>query len=142
MLFWLRTKIWLSASYNTMWCLIGCASGDLGTILFFQLTGIAFPFWGIFTLAIVNGLLLSFALETAILMLQRKMPAKAALKIAASMSMISMISMELAMNIVDYYLTGGLRLSWGVLPPILAAGFIFPMPYNYWRLEALGKACH
>jgi len=25
---------------------------------------------------------------------------------------------------------------------MLAAGFITPLPYNYWRLKALGKACH
>jgi len=22
------------------------------------------------------------------------------------------------------------------------AGFFAPLPYNYWRLKALGKACH
>jgi hypothetical protein len=25
---------------------------------------------------------------------------------------------------------------------MLAAGFITPLPYNYWRLKALGKSCH
>ena len=25
---------------------------------------------------------------------------------------------------------------------MLVAGFFAPLPYNYWRLKALGKACH
>jgi hypothetical protein len=25
---------------------------------------------------------------------------------------------------------------------MLIAGFVTPLPYNYWRLKALGKACH
>ena len=25
---------------------------------------------------------------------------------------------------------------------VSAAGFVTPLPYNYWRLKALGKACH
>ena len=33
----------------------GCAIGDLGTILFFQLTGIPWPVWAIMGLAIMNG---------------------------------------------------------------------------------------
>ncbi|MCA8833581.1 MAG: DUF4396 domain-containing protein, partial [Proteobacteria bacterium] len=32
--------------------------------------------------------------------------------------------------------------TWWVLPFMLAAGFIAPLPYNYWRLKALGKSCH
>jgi hypothetical protein len=28
------------------------------------------------------------------------------------------------------------------VPLMLAAGFVTPLPYNYWRLKALGKACH
>ena len=58
------------------------------------------------------------------------------------MSFISMISMEISMNLVDYLLVGDARLTWWVIPFMLAAGFITPLPYNYWRLKALGKACH
>jgi hypothetical protein len=39
-------------------------------------------------------------------------------------------------------MTGGARLNFTVLPVMLAAGFLTPLPYNYWRLKALGKACH
>jgi len=58
------------------------------------------------------------------------------------MSLISMVSMELAMNITDVLLTGGAVIKLWVLPFMLFAGFITPLPYNYWRLKALGKACH
>ncbi len=65
-----------------------------------------------------------------------------ALKTALGMSLISMVSMEVAMNLVDYLMTGGAELNPVVVPVMLLAGFITPLPYNYWRLKALGKACH
>jgi hypothetical protein len=123
-----------------MWCLAGCAIGDLGTILFFQLTGIPWPVLAIMTLAIVNGLLTSIALETVIL--SRQMPLPLAFRTAIGMSLISMIAMEAAMNVTDVILTGGAMLNWWVVPIMLVAGFVTPLPYNYWRLKALGKACH
>ncbi|MEO1143080.1 MAG: DUF4396 domain-containing protein, partial [Pseudomonadota bacterium] len=131
---------WGRASYNTMWCLIGCSIGDMGTILFFQLTGIPWPTLAIMALAIMNGILTSIALETFIL--SRQMALNLAFKTAIGMSLISMVSMEIAMNSVDVFLTGGARLTWWVIPFMLLAGFITPLPYNYWRLKALGKACH
>ena len=83
-----------------------CAIGDFGTILFFQLTKIPFPVMGIMTLAIINGLITSIILETVILMRQSFDFSKA-LKTAMGMSFISMISMEIMMNLTDYFLTGG-----------------------------------
>ena len=137
---WRCRHTWRTASYNTMWCLIGCAIGDMGTILFFQLTGIPWPVLLIMSLAIINGLLTSIALETFIL--ARQMPLRLAFKTAIGMSLISMIGMEVAMNVTDVALTGGAMLTWWVVPLMLAAGFVTPLPYNYWRLKALGKACH
>ena len=137
---WRCRHTWRRASYNTMWCLIGCAIGDMGTILFFQLTGIPWPVLLIMSLAIINGLLTSIALETFIL--ARQMPLRLAFKTAIGMSLISMIGMEMAMNVTDVALTGGAMLTWWVVPLMLAAGFMTPLPYNYWRLKALGKACH
>ena len=137
---WRCRHTWRRASYNTMWCLIGCAIGDMGTILFFQLTGIPWPVLLIMSLAIINGLLTSIALETGILV--RQMPLRLAFRTAIGMSLISMIGMEVAMNITDLALTGGAMLTWWVVPLMLAAGFVTPLPYNYWRLKALGKACH
>jgi hypothetical protein len=43
------------------------------------------------------------------------------------------------MNITDVILTGGAILKWSIIPIMLFAGFITPLPYNYWRLKALGK---
>ena len=137
---WRCRHTWRRASYNTMWCLIGCAIGDMGTILFFQLTGIPWPVLLIMSLAIINGLLTSIVLETFIL--ARQMPLRLAFKTAIGMSLISMIGMEVAMNVTDVALTGGAMLTWWVVPLMLAAGFMTPLPYNYWRLKALGKACH
>ena len=92
------------------------------------------------TLAIINGLITSVALETFIL--SRQMAFGAAFKTAIGMSFISMLAMEAAMNVTDVLLTGGAKLTLWVVPIMLLAGFIAPLPYNYWRLKALGKACH
>ena len=126
---------------NTGWCLLGCAIGDFGTILFFQLTKIPFPVMGIMTLAIINGLITSIILETIILMRQSFDFSKA-LKTAMGMSFISMISMEIMMNLTDYFLTGGAILTWWVVPIMLLVGFLTPWPYNYWRLKKFNIACH
>ena len=137
---WGCKHTWKTASHNTSWCLLGCAIGDLGTIAYFQFMGISWPVWAIMSLAIFNGLVTSILLETIIL--AKQMSLKFAFKTAIGMSLISMISMELAMNITDVVLTGGAVLTWWVIPFMLVAGFITPLPYNYWRLKALGKACH
>ena len=137
---WHCKHSWKQASYNTSWCLLGCAIGDLGTIAYFQYFGIDWPVLAILSLAIMNGLLTSIMLETIILM--RQMALAIAFKTAIGMSLISMIAMEAAMNITDVMLTGGAILTWWVIPFMLIAGFVTPLPYNYWRLKALGKACH
>jgi hypothetical protein len=138
--FWQSPETWGRASKNTLWCLAGCSIGDFGTIFFFQVTGIPWPAMAIMALAIVNGLATSIALETAIL--ARQMALTTAFRTAIGMSFISMIAMEAVMNAVDLWLTGGARLTWWVIPIMLTAGFLAPLPYNYWRLAALGKRCH
>ena len=137
---WRCKHTWKRASYNTSWCLLGCAIGDLGTIAYFQFMDIDWPVWAIMSLAIFNGLITSILLETIIL--SRQMLLKLAFKTAIGMSLISMIAMEVAMNITDVLLTGGAILTWWVIPFMLVAGFVTPLPYNYWRLKALGKGCH
>jgi hypothetical protein len=132
---------WKTSAKNTMWCVIGCSIGDFGTILFFQLSKISFPILGIMILAIINGLITSIILETFILMKQN-IEFKNALKTAMGMSFISMISMEITMNITDYLLTGGAMLTWWVIPIMLIVGFLTPWPYNYWRLKKFGITCH
>jgi len=138
---WSCKHTWKRSAKNTAWCLLGCAIGDLGTILFFQLTKIPFPMLGIMTLAIINGLITSIILETIILLRQNLNFSKA-FKTALGMSFISMISMEIAMNVTDVILTGGAILNWWVVPIMLIVGFLTPWPYNYWRLKKYNIACH
>ena len=138
---WSCKHTWKRSAKNTAWCLLGCSIGDFGTILFFQLTKIPFPVLGIMTLAIINGLITSIILETIILMRQN-FDFKKAFNTAIGMSFISMISMEVAMNLTDYFLTGGAILTWWVVPIMLAVGFVTPWPYNYWRVKKFNQACH
>ena len=138
---WSCRNTWKISAKNTAWCLLGCAIGDFGTILFFQITKIPFPVLAIMILAIINGLVTSIFLETFILIRQNLSFSKA-FKTAVGMSFISMISMEVAMNFTDYFLTGGAILNWWVVPIMLAVGFVTPWPYNYWRLKKFGINCH
>ena len=138
---WSCKQTWSRSAKNTAWCLLGCSIGDFGTILFFQLAKIPFPVLAIMTLAIINGIITSIILETIIL-LRQNFSFKLAFKTAVGMSLISMISMEIAMNLTDYLLTGGAILTWWVIPIMLAVGFVTPWPYNYWRLKKFNEACH
>ena len=138
---WSCKHTWSRSAKNTSWCLLGCSIGDFGTILFFQLTQIPFPVLAIMTLAIINGIITSIILETIIL-LRQNFSFKLAFKTAVGMSLISMVSMEIAMNATDYFLTGGAILTWWVVPIMLAVGFVTPWPYNYWRLKKFNEACH
>ena len=138
---WSCKHTWKRSAKNTAWCLLGCAIGDFGTILFFQITKIPFPVLGIMTLAIINGLITSIILETIIL-LRQNFKFSNALKTALGMSFISMISMEVAMNLTDYLLTGGAILTWWVVPIMLIVGFLTPWPCNYWRLKKFNISCH
>ncbi len=138
---WHDLAVWKTASQNTSWCLLGCTIGDFGTIFFFQWTQIPFPSVAILTLAIVNGLLTSIALETFILYRQMS-SLMLAFQTAIKMSFIAMVAMESAMNVTDYLLVGEARLTWWSVPPMLVAGFLTPLPYSYWRLKAFGIACH
>ncbi|MDC0511940.1 DUF4396 domain-containing protein [bacterium] len=138
---WSCKHTWSRSAKNTSWCLLGCSIGDFGTILFFQLTQISFPVLAIMTLAIINGIITSIILETIVL-IKQNFTFKNAFKTAVGMSLISMISMEAAMNLTDYLLTGGAVLTWWVVPIMLVVGFVTPWPYNYWRLKKYNQACH
>ena len=138
---WSCKHTWKRSAKNTMWCVIGCSIGDFGTILFFQLTQIPFPILAIMILAIINGLITSIILETIIL-IKQGFSFNGALKTASGMSLISMLSMEIMMNLTDYLLTGGAILTWWVVPIMLIVGFLTPWPYNYLRLKKFGINCH
>ena len=137
---WKCKHTWRKSAKNTAWCLLGCSIGDFGTILYFQLTGIPWPTLYIMILAIINGIITSIILETVVL--SRQMIISKAFKTAIGMSLISMLSMEIAMNAVDWIIMGGAKLVWWVIPIMLLAGFLTPWPYNYYRLKKYNIACH
>ena len=39
---WECNHTWKQSAYNTMWCLIGCSIGDMGTIYYFQVNQIEY----------------------------------------------------------------------------------------------------
>ena len=140
MISWRCKHTWKRARINTLWCLLGCSIGDFGTIFYFQNTDHNWETAEIMGLAIINGLLTSIILETIILL--KQMNFKVALKTALGMSFISMLGMELSMNLTDWILTGGALLTWWVVPIMLISGFLTPLPYNYWRLKKYNVSCH
>ena len=137
---WKCKHTWRRSAKNTLWCLLGCSIGDFGTILYFQINQIAWPTLNIMILAIINGLITSIILETIIL--SRQMILKKAFQTAMTMSFISMITMEIAMNTVDWIIIGEAKLVWWIVPIMLIAGFLTPWPYNYYRLKKYNIACH
>ena len=90
-------------------------------------------------IAIINGLITSIILE--ILILIKQMNFLTAFNVAIKMSFISMIAMEVAMNIVDLIFSDGIITIW-IIPIMLIVGFLTPWPYNYYRLKKYNDACH
>tara|TARA_B100001939_G_scaffold115293_1_gene99794 strand:+ start:2608 stop:3027 length:420 start_codon:yes stop_codon:yes gene_type:complete len=137
---WNCKSTWRKAKKNTLWCLIGCSIGDFGTIFYFQNVNHSLSNFEVMSIAVINGILTSILLETLILL--KQMNFISAIKTALGMSLISMVSMEVAMNLTDIFLTGGALLTWWVVPIMLIVGFITPLPYNYWRLKKYNISCH
>ena len=137
---WNCKSTWRKAKKNTLWCLIGCSIGDFGTIFYFQNVNHSLSNFEVMSIAVVNGILTSILLETLILL--KQMNFISAIKTALGMSLISMVSMEVAMNLTDIFLTGGALLTWWVIPIMLIVGFVTPLPYNYWRLKKYNISCH
>ena len=137
---WNCKSTWRKAKKNTLWCLIGCSIGDFGTIFYFQNVNHSLSNFEVMSIAVINGILTSILLETLILL--KQMNFISAIKTALGMSLISMVSMEVAMNLTDIFLTGGALLTWWVIPIMLVVGFITPLPYNYWRLKKYNISCH
>ena len=146
---WSDSSVWKQSAHNTKWCLIGCSIGEFGTLAYYSYSGITsglelysniWYFYAI--LPLINGLATSVMLETAILM-RGQMDFRNALSTAFGMSFISMLMMEIAMEITDLLFTEGeLGLMPIAIPFMLIVGFLTPWPYNYWRLKKYGQACH
>ncbi|HZH36269.1 MAG TPA: DUF4396 domain-containing protein [Flavisolibacter sp.] len=145
--FWQDIKVWKRASLNTLTCLLGCVIGDFSMIIYLQVYHPQTPMWLQMVLAVLAGLTTSIALETALMHYREKFNWKAALRMAFSMSFISMVAMEIAMNGTDFMLTGGKAqitsvLYWLAFIPAAVAGFLTPLPYNYYQLKKHNRACH
>lgn len=145
--FWLDNKVWTKAAKNTVNCLIGCSIGDFGTLIAFQHFAPQTPMLTVMGLAIVAGLTTSVIFESIILHLKEGFAWLNALKTAFSMSFLSMVAMEFSENATDFMLTGGNvpltdSFYWVALGISLTAGFLVPLPYNYYKLKKHGKACH
>ncbi|KAG1298587.1 hypothetical protein G6F66_001591 [Rhizopus arrhizus] len=98
-------------------------------------------------ISMAAGITTSLALETVLLKRSMNVPYPAAFKTAMGMSFVSMLAMELTENVVDWHLMGGQVILndpkfWMAAATSAVAGYIVPLPYNYWRLKALGKSCH
>lgn len=97
---------------------------------------------------VAAGIFTSILLETTLLHIGRdRLPWKIAAKTATGMSILSMLAMETAENTVNYTLTGGCvelgsTYFWMAATVSAFAGFVVPLPYNYYRLRAHSKSCH
>ena len=146
---WNDKKIWKQSANNTKWCLIGCSIGEFGTLAAYSLWNIGDSvaigttlYYFLLILPLINGLITSVMLETGLLV-RSQMDLKNALSTALGMSFISMLMMEIAMEITDLIFTmGELGMNPIAIPFMLMIGFLAPWPYNYWRLKKYGKSCH
>ncbi|TAF43029.1 MAG: DUF4396 domain-containing protein [Sphingobacteriales bacterium] len=145
--FWQDATTWKRAGKNTLNCLIGCSIGDFGMIIYLQASHIHLSMTMTMILAIISGLITSIILETILLKYNEKLDWKQAFSMALGMSLISMIAMEIAMNITDFMITGGKadfhsHTYWLAFGIAAVAGFLAPLPYNYFKLKKYNKACH
>ena len=145
--FWSDRKVWKRASFNTLSCLLGCSIGDFMMLIYLQVYHPHVSMWWQMVLAISAGLITSVMLETILMRYREKFNWNAAFKMAISMSFLSMVAMEIAMNATDFMFTGGkAQLSsigyWLAFIPAALAGFLTPLPYNYYKLKKHNKACH
>jgi hypothetical protein len=145
--FWKQWDSWKRAAKNTLNCLIGCSIGDFGMLIFLQTYYPNTAMWITMALAMTSGLVTSILFETMMLKLKEGFLWKTAFQTAFSMSFLSMLGMELAENGTDYFLTGGVvpvsdPWYWMALAISLVAGFVAPLPYNYYKIRKYGKTCH
>lgn len=145
--FWQDGNVWNHASLNTLNCLIGCSIGDFAMVMYLQAYFPATSMTIQMILATVAGLITSVMMETVLLRSREKFSWSLAFQTAVSMSFLSMIAMEIAMNTTDFMITGGKAafenpMYWTALIVAMVAGFLVPLPYNYYKLKKFNKACH
>ncbi|KAL4935828.1 hypothetical protein BDV06DRAFT_206134 [Aspergillus oleicola] len=146
--FWTCRGTWKRAGINTLRCLLGCTVGDFSALWMLQIYCPDLGMGATMGLSMASGITTSILLET--LLLHRgldRLPWSFAFRTATGMSLVSMLAMEIAENVVDYHLTGGVvDLAspgfWGAAVVSVGAGFLAPLPWNFWRLRKYGKSCH
>ncbi|CEJ05117.1 hypothetical protein RMCBS344292_19065 [Rhizopus microsporus] len=141
--FWQDPLVWQRTRVNTLRCLIGCTTGDFATMWYLQMHHPTLSP----AITTAASMVCCISLETVLLQRTMKVPYPAAFKTAMGMSFVSMLAMELTENVVDWHLMGGQVVLndpkfWMAAIVSAAAGYVVPLPYNYWRLKALGKSCH
>lgn len=144
---WSDNAVWKRASFNTLNCLIGCSIGDFAMIIYLQKYHPSTSMTMQMILAVIAGLATSVLFETTLLRTREKFAWGAAFTTALSMSFISMVAMEVVMNFTDFMITGGKAafgnpMYWTALLISMIAGFLAPLPYNYYKLKKYDKACH
>ena len=145
--FWKDASVWKRSLVNTATCLLGCIIGDFGMIVYLQVYRPETPLWLQMILAAAAGLISSILFETVLLRIKEKMQWLKAVQLALSMSAISIIGMEIVMNLTDFMITGGkaqiTSLSyWLAFIPAAIAGFLAPLPYNYYQLKKHNRSHH
>ena len=145
--FWGDRHVWRVASRNTLNCLIGCMMGDFAVLIYMQAYHPHAPMALTMGLAMLGGLMTSILFEACLLKWREGFAWRPAFGTAFSMSFLSMLGMELAANTTDFMLTGGRvplndPFYWYALALSLGAGFLAPLPYNYWKFKQHGRACH
>ena len=138
-LFWSDKSSWIKAAKNTLNCLIGCSIGDFGTIILFQIFWPQLNIFLVMGIAMINGLISSVLFESILLRIKEAYSWQKSIKMAFTMSFLSMLAMELTAIFTDYLLTGGkvppsVLFYWFALMISFLMGFLVPLPYNYYKL--------
>ncbi|KAG0228706.1 hypothetical protein BGW42_002031 [Actinomortierella wolfii] len=148
--FWSDLSSWQVASVNTFRCLVGCTVGDFGMLFYLQSYHPSMAPTVAMGLAMASGITSSLTLETVLLRYSRKtnLTWGQAFKTAMGMSMISMLTMEAVENAVDFHLMGWNNVDfsnpafWQAMGLSAFAGWLAPLPWNYWNFKKRGKSCH
>ncbi|ORX67720.1 hypothetical protein K493DRAFT_131152, partial [Basidiobolus meristosporus CBS 931.73] len=159
--FWSDSTVWKRAGINTTRCLVGCSLGDLSMFMYLTHYHPDVSILYSMPLSMAAGLGTSNALETVFLYYKERFNSvKQAFRTAAGMSLISMLVMEASENLVNLYTTNQLVKATGcslaeltlanngvatlgsILSVSMLAGFLAPLPYNYFKLKKYGRGCH
>jgi len=133
---------------NTSRCLVGCSIGDLSTMWYLMAYHPTLDAATSMGLSMTAGITTSILLETTLLHYGKdQLVWKAATRTACGMSLVSMLAMEFTENLVTLGLADGMMnpadtAFWTITATSMLAGFLAPLPYNYFRLKFYGKACH